>query len=135
MKSRRQDGSDAVANAVSNQVIGAALEVHRLLGPGLLESAYAACLARELRVRGIPHQREVAVPVNFKGERVECGYRLDFLVGDGLVVEVKAVESLHPLHTAQLLTCLRLTGLHVGLLFTFHVQSLKQGIRRVVNNF
>lgn len=135
MKSSRLDGSDTIPNTFSGQIIGAAIEVHRLLGPGLLESAYGTCLAREFECRGIPYEREIALPLLFKGARLDCGYRLDFIVGGCLIVEVKAVESLHFVHTAQLLTYLRLSGHRLGLLLNFNVPILNQGIRRVVNNF
>lgn len=135
MNSQRVDGSEVVPNALSEQIIGAAIEVHRVLGPGLLESTYGACLSREFDHRGIPYQREVVVPLTFKGARIDCGYRLDFIVGGCLIVEVKAVESLQPIHTAQLLTYLRLMDQRLGLLLNFNVALLKHGIRRVVNNF
>jgi len=120
--------------ALSGQVIGAAIEVHRVLGPGLLESAYARCLSREFEIRGVEHRREVEIPVEFKGVKLDCGYRADLIVGGRILVEVKAVEELNPRHTAQILTYLRLTGLQLGLLLNFHATVLKNGIRRVVNN-
>ena len=116
-------------------MIGAAIEVHRQLGPGLLESAYVECLCRELTVRGIPFERERALPVEYKGVRLECGYRLDLLVAGVVVVEVKSVEALAPVHEAQLITYLRLGGWHIGLLINFNVAVLKEGIRRKVLNF
>jgi GxxExxY protein len=122
-------------SGLSGLVIGAAIEVHRALGPGLLESAYATCLARELELQGVPFEREVALPLWFKGARLDCGYRLDLVVADCIIVEVKAVESLTPLHTAQLLTYLRLSKRPLGLLFNFKVSVLKSGIRRVINSF
>jgi len=123
-----------VHSLLTQQVIGAAMEVHRALGPGLLESAYAACLAREFELKLIPYRREVALPVSFKGASVDCGYRLDFVVADCLIVEIKAVESLHPFHTAQLLTYLRISGQRLGLLINFHVPVLKAGVKRVINS-
>jgi GxxExxY protein len=117
---------------LSYGVIGAAIEVHRALGPGLLESAYQSCLRRELTIRGIPFSCERPLPVEYKGTRVECGYRLDFLVGDSLVVEVKSVDALAPIHEAQLLTYLRLGGWPLGLLINFNVPLLKEGIWRRV---
>jgi GxxExxY protein len=117
---------------VTGQVIGAAIEVHRALGPGLLESAYAECLCRELSVRGVSFERERALPLEYKGVRLECGYRLDLLVANAVVVEVKAVEALASVHEAQILTYLRLGGWHTGLLINFNVEMLKQGIRRKV---
>ena len=119
-------------NAITQAVIGAAMEVHRTLGPGLLESAYQECLCRELSVRGIPFERERALPVEYKNVRLECGYRLDLLVAGAVVVEVKAVEAIAPVHEAQLLTYLRLGGWRVGLLINFNVVLLKQGIRRKI---
>ncbi|HMQ02681.1 MAG TPA: GxxExxY protein [Pyrinomonadaceae bacterium] len=117
-------------NEVTSGIIGAAIEVHRKLGPGLLESAYCECLARELLIQGIEFQREVPVPVVYKGVKLECGYRLDFLVNGSVVVEVKAVEAIPPVFEAQLLTYLRLGGWKLGLLINFNVIVLKDGIRR-----
>jgi GxxExxY protein len=122
-------------NQVTQAVIGAAMEVHRRLGPGLLESAYQACLCREFAVRGIPFERERPLPLEYKGTRLECGYRLDLLVARAVVVEVKSVEAIAPVHEAQLLTYLRLGGWKVGLLINFNVPILKQGIRRRVLGF
>jgi GxxExxY protein len=119
-------------NQITQAVIGAAMEVHRTLGPGLLESAYDECLCRELTVRGIPYERERPIPLEYKGVHLECGYRLDLLVADAVVVEVKSVEALAPVHEAQLLTYLRLGGWRVGLLINFNVPVLKQGIRRKI---
>jgi GxxExxY protein len=119
---------------LSFRMIGAAIEVHKALGAGLLESAYEQCLCRELSLQGIPFERQVALPVEYKGLRLECGYKLDILVGGLVIVELKAVEQLAPIHTAQLLTYLRLSGLWLGLLINFHVPRLKDGgIERVVN--
>jgi GxxExxY protein len=125
----------AYLNQVTGGVIGAAMEVHRRLGPGLLESAYQECLCHEFCVRQIPFEREKPLPVEYKGTRLECGYRLDMLVAGAVVVEVKSVESLAPVHEAQLLTYLRLGGWKVGLLINFNVPILKQGIRRKVLDF
>jgi GxxExxY protein len=108
------------------------MEVHRSLGPGLLESAYHECLCRELMVRGIPYERERPLPLEYKGTRLECGYRLDLLVEGTVVVEVKSVEAIAPIHEAQLMTYLRLGGWRVGLLINFNVPVLKQGIRRKI---
>jgi len=119
-------------NEVSQAVIGAAIEVHRALGPGLLESAYEECLAHELALRGVPFERQKALPVQYKGERLDCGYRLDLLVIGCLVVEIKAVEALVPIHTAQVLSYLKLGGWKVGLLINFHVPILKDGIKRLI---
>ncbi len=122
-------------NELSGAVIGAAIEVHRHLGPGLLENAYQKCLQRELSLRQIPFVAEHALPVAYKDARVDCGYRLDLWVDRRLIVELKAVEALHPVHEAQLLTYLRLTGNEVGLLINFNVARLKDGIKRMVNQF
>ncbi len=117
---------------LSNRVIGCAIEVHRILGPGLLEESYKQCLAHELRLQGIQFGVEVPLPVEYKGVKLECGYRLDLLVEDSLIVELKAVESLLPLHQAQLITYLKLSRIHTGLLINFNVQKLKAGLKRLV---
>lgn len=117
---------------VTEQIIGAAIEVHRALGPGLLESAYQACMGFELEARGVPFRREVELPVVFKGHRLNCGYRLDFVVHERVVVELKCVEKIVPVHEAQLLTYLRLSAMHTGLLINFNVPVLKNGIVRRV---
>jgi GxxExxY protein len=117
-------------NDLTHSIIGAAIEVHRLLGPGLLESAYEECLAREFGLRGIPFERQKPAPVVYKDVKLECGYRLDFLVDGRVVVELKSIESLAPDHEAIVLTYLRLSGCHLGLLINFHVPTLKEGIRR-----
>ena len=122
-------------NQITQVVIGAAMDVHRTLGPGLLESAYQECLCRELTIRRIPFEREKPLPLEYKGVRLECGYRLDLLVAGAVVIEVKSVEALVPIREAQLLTYLRLGGWHVGLLINFNVEVLRQGIRRKVLNF
>src|SRR5688572_6175939 len=110
---------------ISGEVIRAAMEVHRELGPGLLESAYRVCLVHALESAGHQVKVEVPVPGTFRGVRMECGYRIDLVVDDGLIVELKAVRALEPLHTAQLVTYLRLSGLPVGLLVNFNVPSLR----------
>jgi GxxExxY protein len=117
-------------NHITRDVIGAAIEVHRHLGPGLLESSYRECLCRELLLRGIPFEREKPLPLEYKGIHLGCGYRLDLLVKDCVVVEVKSVEALAPIHDAQLITYLRIGGWRVGLLINFNVAVLKSGIRR-----
>ena len=122
-------------DAVSSSIIGAAIEVHRALGPGLLEAAYESCLAFELAERGHFVERQKAVPVEYKSVRVEAGFRIDLLVDEKIIVELKAVESILPVHRAQLMTYLKLTGLRVGLLMNFNVNILKQGLHRVVNQF
>ena len=113
-------------------IIAAAIEVHRSLGLGLLESVYEECLCRELELRGIPFARQVAIPIEYKGVRSECGYRIDVLVQDEVVVEIKAVEAIHPIHQAQLLTYMKLSGKKVGLLINFCVPVLKDGVVRRV---
>jgi GxxExxY protein len=117
---------------LTRQITGAAIEVHKQLGPGLLESAYHVCLAHELRLREIRFSQEVALPVTYKGKRLDCGYRADFIVNDKVVVELKAIEKLEPIHEAQLLTYLKLSGCKVGLLINFNVPILKNGIIRRV---
>ena len=120
-------------NRLTGEVIGAAIEVHKSLGPGLLESAYEECLCREMDLRNIMFERQKALPVEYKGVRLDCGYRLDVVVGDNLIVELKAVESLLPIHKAQLLTYLKLTGIKNGLIINFNVSALKDGIQRISN--
>lgn len=115
---------------LTEAIIGAAIEVHRHLGPGLLESAYQQCLARELELRGIDFKREMVLPVEYKGICVDSGYRMDFLVDGRVVLEIKAVEAIAPVHEAQILTYLRLLENHVGLLLNFNVPVMKNGIRR-----
>jgi len=117
---------------LTREIIGAAIEVHRALGPGLLESAYQKCLARELALRGLAFEQEKDLPVEYKGTLLDCGYRLDFLVAGKVVLELKAVDEIHPVHKAQLLTYLKLTGCQIGLLINFNVPLLKQGIQRMV---
>ena len=119
-------------NELTYEIIGAAIEVHKLLGPGLLESTYRECLCRELALRGISFRRECGVPLEYKGIRLDCGYRMDLLVQDLVVVEIKAIEALAPVHDAQLLTYLRVGGWRVGLLINFNVVVLKDGIHRRV---
>ena len=116
----------------SEVVIGACIEVHRHLGPGLLESAYEHCVAHELSALGLRFERQRPVPLEYKGTKLECGYRLDLVVEDALVVEIKCVDGLLPIHKAQLLTYLRLTTLHTGLLVNFRETVLKNGLRRLI---
>jgi GxxExxY protein len=119
-------------NVLTREIIGAAIEVHRHLGPGLLESAYLQCLTRELCLKEIPFKREWPLPLEYKGVRLGCSYRLDLLVSDAVVVEIKSVEALTSIHDAQLLTYLKLGGWKVGLLINFNVEVLKTGIHRKV---
>jgi len=120
-------------NELSNRVIGAAITVHKELGPGLLESTYEACLLRELVLQGMQADRQVMLPVVYKGLELDCGYKLDLLVEKALVVELKSVDKLSPINEAQTLTYLRLSGMRLGLLINFNERILKQGIRRFVN--
>ena len=119
---------------LTEKIIGAALEVHRTLGLGLLESAYEECLCHELHLRGIQFQRQVPLPVSYKGVSLDCGYRLDLVVEDLLILELKCVEHVLPVHEAQLLTYLRMTGKRVGLILNFHVATLVRGgiVRKVI---
>jgi GxxExxY protein len=120
-------------NEITNAIIGAAIEVHKKLGPGLLESAYQECLAREFTLRSINFEKEKPLPVEYKGVRLECGYRMDFLVEGCVVVEIKSIEGIAPIHEAQLLTYLSLGGWKLGLLLNFNVNKLTEGgIRRKI---
>ena len=122
-------------NRITETIIGSAIAVHRALGPGLLESAYEVCLAYELAKRGLTCERQKALPVIYEDVRLDCGYRIDLLVEGEVVVELKAAEKLLPIHEAQLLSYLKLSGCAVGLLINFNVKVLKNGIRRIVNSF
>jgi GxxExxY protein len=122
----------ARVNDLSYEVIGAAIEVHRALGPGLLESAYEACLCHELELRRIPHVRQLNLPVNYKGMLVDCAFRIDILVDDILLLELKAVEKIDRIHLAQTMTYLRLRNVWLGLLINFNSEVLRDSIRRVV---
>jgi GxxExxY protein len=117
---------------LTRQIISAAIDVHRALGPGLLESAYQACLSHELRLQQLGFRQQVELPLIYKDVKLDCGYRIDFVVEGKVVVEIKAIEGILPVHEAQLLTYLRLSGLRVGLLINFNVPVLKDGIRRRV---
>jgi GxxExxY protein len=120
---------------LTHAIIGAAIDVHRVLGPGLLESAYEECLARELTIRNIPFERQKPLPLVYKDVKLECGYRIDLLVDGRVVVELKAVDALAPVHDAIVLTYLRLSGCKIGLLINFDTAVLKDGIRRLVDNY
>jgi GxxExxY protein len=122
-------------NEITNQIIGAAMAVHSVLGPGLLESTYELCLQHELEQQGLRVERQVALPVVYRGVRLECGYRIDLLIEGVVVVEVKAVSELLPVHGSQVLSYLRLSGCRVGLILNFDVVRMKDGIRRIVNGF
>src|SRR5258705_11892417 len=119
-------------NSLTEIIIGSAIEVHRAIGPGLLESAYEQCLCHELSLRKIPFERQLDLPVKYKGILLDCGYRIDVLVQNLVVVELKSVDRLAPIHDAQMLTHLRLGGWQVGLLINFNVELLVDGIRRKV---
>ena len=121
-------------NNVTSGIIGAAIDVHRALGPGLLESAYEACLAYELIQREMKVEQQKPLPLIYRDVQLDCGYRIDLLVDDAVIVEIKSVDSLAPIHQAQLLSYLKLSGCEVGLLINFNVKLLKQGIVRMVNS-
>jgi GxxExxY protein len=120
---------------ITRRIIGAAIEVHKTVGPGLLESAYQACLAFELRAAGLKVEEQLPLPVVYKNIRLDCGHRIDLLVEGEIVVEIKAIETLAPIHEAQLISYLRLAGKRAGLLINFHVRVLKEGLKRIVNEF
>jgi len=117
---------------LTRQIIGAAIEVHRYVGPGLLESVYEECLCRELKLRDLPFERQKSLPLEYKGMSLNCGYRVDIMVGNSVILELKCVESIAPVHEAQLLTYLRLSGCKVGLILNFYATVMKDGIRRSV---
>ncbi len=120
-------------NELSKKVIGAAIEVHKTLGPGLLESAYEECLCDELTLQGLSFERQKPLPVTYKGKLLDCGYRLDIVVEKAIILELKSCEKIEPIHRAQLLTYLKLSGLRIGLLFNFNCPVMRHGIVRVVN--
>ncbi len=122
-------------DSITRGIIGAAAEVHKALGPGLLESAYEVCLAYELRELGFKVEQQLPLPITYKQVKLDCGYRLDLLVDDSVIVEVKAIEHLAPIHDAQLLSYLKLSGKRVGLLLNSHVRILKDGLKGIVNEF
>ncbi len=117
---------------LSNKVIGCAIEVHRTLGPGLLESTYVQCLAKELELAGIEFKQQAELPVVYKGIELECGYRIDLLIEDNLIIELKSVTKTLPIHEAQILTYMKLANVKIGLLINFNVEILKEGIKRFV---
>ncbi len=129
-ESQRHRENEEQKDLRTSPIIGAAIEVHRFLGPGLLESAYEECLCHELYLRGLSFERQVALPVWFKGLQLDCGYKIDLVVEREVVIELKAVEKILPVHEAQLLTYLKLSGKHVGLLINFNVPLLTRGIIR-----
>lgn len=120
-------------NEISGDIVSSAMHVHAVLGPGLLESTYLACLAHELRKRGHRVATQVGLPVIYDGEKIELGYRIDLIVEGTVIVEVKSVEAIHPVHQAQMLSYMRLSGIGVGLLINFNVRSLRDGIKRLVD--
>lgn len=137
---RSPSGRRLVAEAkrdgdITGEIIGTAIEVHRLLGPGLLESTYQSCLAWELRARGLDVVAQKPLPVIYKGNRIDCGYRIDLLVEGDVIVEIKSVQRIDRIHEAQVLSYLRLSGCRVGLLVNFNVRYLRDGIRRLVNEY
>lgn len=123
------------SNLLTEKIIGCAIEVHKRLGPGLLESAYEECLCYELSQLNIRFERQVPLPLTYKDVKLDCGYKIDLVVEDLVILELKTVERFHPIHEAQLLSYLKLDEKKVGLLINFHVPVLKDGIKRVVNNF
>jgi len=122
-------------NDITKTIIGAAIEVHKALGPGLLESAYEACLVYELSAKKIKVERQKGLPLTYRNVKLDCGYRIDLLVEDQVIVEIKAVERLEPIHEAQVLSYLKLSGCKVGLLINFNVKTMQKGIRRFVHGF
>ena len=133
MHHRGTEDTERKINSLTQQAIGAAIEVHRMLGPGLLESAYETCLGHELTLRGLPFEMQMPLPVRYKGVQLDCAYRLDFVLESRLILELKSVERLLPIHEAQLLTYLRLSGIKYGLLLNFNAPVLRQGIRRMAH--
>ena len=131
----RRDAETLSFNKLTERVIGACIEIHRALAPRLLESAYEECLCYELSRAGIKFERQKTLPVHYKEVNLECGYRLDLIVEQKLIVELKAVDEIAPIHEAQLLTYLKLSGLTLGLLIDFNVPILKAGTKRIANNF
>jgi len=120
-------------NQLSSQIIGAAIEVHKALGPGLLESAHEKCLCHELKLRGLWFENQKPLPLIFKGEKLDCGYQLDIVVENTIILELKSCEKIKPIHKAQLLTYLKLSGLKLGLLLNFNVPVMRDGIVRMVH--
>jgi len=129
------DSKSAGLDLITEKIIGCAIEVHRAIGPGLLESAYEECLCYELSQKGLKFGRQVPLPIVYKGISLDCGYKLDVIVEDSVIVEIKAVDRLIAIHDAQLLSYLRMLDKRVGLLLNFHSAVLKNGIKRIVNRF
>jgi GxxExxY protein len=128
----RREAPKSENDLLTEQIIGLAIEVHRQLGPGLLESAYEECLCFELKQEGLPFRRQVVLPVVYKSVRLDCGYRLDIVVQDQVILEIKTVERLLPVHEAQMLTYMKLSGIRTGLLLNFNSAVLRDGIRRLM---
>ena len=132
METERQRGANTDdVDQLTRRIIGFAIDVHRHLGPGLLESAYEVCLCHDLREAGLAFARQVPLPIRYRGVTLDCGYRMDLVVADQVIIEIKALDKLAPIHEAQLLTYLRLSGLSVGLLMNFNMPVLKDGLRRL----
>jgi len=131
----RRDAETQSFDEITEQVIGSCIEIHKQIGPGLLESAYEECLCHELAQRNVRFERQRPLPVKYKNVTLDCGYRLDLVVENRIILELKTVENLLPIHEAQLLTYLKLSGLTLGLLINFNVPILKIGIKRIANNF
>ncbi len=132
LRREKQGKIPLLERELTEQIIGAALEVHRALGPGLLESIYQRCMEHESKLRQLPFESQVSIPVQYKGITIEAGYKIDFIYDNRVVVELKAVEAILPVHEAQLLTYMKLTGVRVGLLINFNVPALREGIYRRV---
>ncbi len=128
----REEHEGKAFEELSRRVIGCAIEVHRSLGPGLLESSYQRCLSQKLELNGIKHEYEVPLPIEYKGISLECGYRVDILVGNVLIIELKSVKKIDPIHEAQILTYMKLSGMATGLILNFNVTKLKDGMKRYV---
>jgi GxxExxY protein len=122
-------------NQLSSKIIGAAIEVHKTLGPGLLESAYEECLCHELSIQGLLFEKQKPLSIDYKGKKLDCGYRLDIVVEKAIIIELKSCEKIEPIHKAQLLTYLKLSGLNLGLILNFNVPLMRDGIVRIVNEF
>lgn len=122
-------------NQLTRRIIASAMKVHTVLGPGLLESAYHACLLHELRNQGLQVESQVGLPVVYEGKKIDLGYRIDLIVNDAVIVEIKCVEAINPVHQAQLLSYMRLSGRQLGLLINFHVLHLRDGIKRMVDGY
>ena len=120
-------------NQLSSKIIGAAIEVHKTLGPGLLESAYEECLCHELNIQGLLFEKQKPLPIVYKQKKLDCGYRLDIVVEKSVIIELKSCEKIEPIHKAQLLTYLKLSGLNLGLILNFNVPLMRDGIIRIVN--